>query len=145
MSEAKNIFELYLENTLQKEPTMSVDAHGNKRWKLHNRLHRIGAPAIEGANGGKSWWVNGALHREDGPALEAANGDREWYQWGKLHREDGAAIEYADGDKAWYINNKNYNDVAAWAKAALEHQGIEPTPDAIDAKVAQVMQHDLFD
>jgi len=165
MNDATKIFELYVES--KEEPIMNTRSDGTKEWRLHGKLHREGAPAIEYADGDKMWFINGELHREDGPAVEYANDDKMWYindklhredgpaiefaggekRWclhGKLHREDGPAIEWADGDKSWYINGKLYDDISAWAEAVLHHQNKPTTQDNVDEMIAQVMQQDLF-
>ena len=165
MSDANKIFELYVE--AKQEPQMHEDEKGNKIWTLHGKYHREGAPAIEYADGTKEWRIKGKLHREGAPAIEYADGNKVWYKhgmfhriggpaveyydgtkyWyvnGKEHRLDGPAIDFSNGTKMWYINGKEYNDVAAWAKAVLEYQGKPASPDDVDAKVAQVMQQDLF-
>lgn len=48
-----------------------------------NKLHRVGAPAVEYTDGTKVWFQNGEMHREDGPAYEAAEGGREYHLFGK--------------------------------------------------------------
>jgi hypothetical protein len=87
---------------------------------------------------------NGAWHREDGPAYEDANGNKEWWVDSALHRTDGPAIMKADGENMWYVDDIQYDDITAWAKAALEYENKPATQDAIDAKVAAVMRMDLF-
>ncbi len=119
MSDAVNIFELYLES--KQEPKMTTLNDGTKKWHLH-----------------------GKLHREDGPAIEYANGTKHWYINDKRHREDGAAIEYASGHKNWYINGMYYADIESWAEAVLKHQKKPVTQDNIDELIALVMQQDLF-
>ncbi len=71
-----------------------IDVHGDKRYYLNGKRHRIDGPAVEYIDGTKKWFVNNKLHRLDGPALESRNGDEEWWVNGKLHREDGPAIIY---------------------------------------------------
>lgn len=39
------------------EPT--IDKYGTKEWRVDDKLHRVGGPAVERANGAKEWWVNG--------------------------------------------------------------------------------------
>ena len=131
MNDAAKIYQLYAENaTAQSEqPTMMVDKHGNKSWRLHGKLHRENAPAIERADGNKYWYLHGKLHREDGAAIECVNGDKYWYLHGKLHRENAPAIERADGNKSWWLHGKWYDDVNAWAKAVLKMRN-EPCDDA---------------
>ena len=119
MNDAKNIFKLYTES--KQEPELHVDGDGTKRWM-----------------------VDGKYHREDGPAIEWPWGSKEWYLNGKLHREDGPATEWAGGIKAWWLNGRRYDGIAAWAKALLKYKKIKPTQQAIDAKVAEMMQVDLF-
>ena len=162
MNDATNIFELYLESQMTK------NHHGTKIWTLHGQVHRIDGPAIVFANGTKEWWkdnklhrqdgpaiefasgtkewhINGKMHREGAPAVEYANGTKEWWMNGKLHRIDGPAVEYFDGNKDWFVDGKEYDDVASWAKMALEYEHKPVTQQNIDAKVAEVMQQDLFD
>jgi hypothetical protein len=75
---------------------MHIDEVGNKYWRLHGKLHRDGAPAIEYANGTKLWYQHDELHRDNGPAVERAN-----------------------GDKMWYLHNNKYG-AKHWAKKVLE-------------------------
>ena len=42
-----------------KEPTLEVDAYGNKWWYLNGKRHREDGPAVEKANGDKWWYLNG--------------------------------------------------------------------------------------
>ena len=99
MNERDLIFEQYkLIKEAEEQPTMKVDAEGNKFWRLPNgKLYRIGGPAVENANGDKLWYVNDKLHREDGPA-----------------------VEYANGDKEWYVNDKRYDTPSDWAEAVFK-------------------------
>jgi len=110
MNDATKIFELYLES--KQGPIMTTRSDGTKVWRLHSKLHREDAPAIERVDGTKMWFINDELHREDGPAIEWANGRKEWYINGHLHREDGPAIEHADGTKEWFINGKLHREDA---------------------------------
>jgi hypothetical protein len=147
MSDAKEIFDVYVE--MKQEPEMHMDRHGNKMWYVNGKLHRDDAPAIEWRNGATEWYQHGKRHRIGAPAIEFTNG-KEWWMNNKLHREDGPAIDYApnennaSGIKKWYLNGHQYNDIAAWAKALLKYNKMKPTQDAVDAKVAEVMQADLF-
>jgi len=143
VNDVKNIFELYLE--AEQEPKMTVYANGNKAWRLHGKLHRVGAPAVEQADGGKQWWLNGKRHREGAPAFEWANGVETWWVHGKMHREDGPAAEDINGNKSWYLNGIKYDDIESWAEAVLRHQKKPATQDDVDELIAQVMQADLFD
>lgn len=94
---------------------------------------------------GTKWWrLNGELHHEGAPSVEYADGMKFWYKHGKLHREDGPAIEWPDGRKSWYIDHVRYEDISAWAEAALTYENKEPTQQMIDDKILQVMQQDLF-
>ena len=122
MTERDLIFEQYkLIKEAEEQPTMTVDAEGNKFWRLPNgKRHRVDGPAVEWANGTKSWWVNGKRHRVDGPAIEWANGTKLWYVNGERHREDGPAVEYANGIKEWFVNSKRYNTPSDWAEAVLK-------------------------
>jgi hypothetical protein len=99
MNDDAKIYELYAENAhaQNEQPQMHVDEQGNKSWWLQDKLHRIGAPALEHSNGTKMWFLHGKQHREDGPATE-----------------------YADGYKAWYLNNQRYSDVDDWARDVLK-------------------------
>ena len=147
MSDAKEIFDVYVES--KQEPYMHMDRHGNKMWYVNGKLHRDDAPAIEWHSGATEWYQHGKRHRIGAPAIEFRNG-KEWWVNDELHRIDGPAIdyapaiEYAGGHKAWYVNGRQYNDIAAWAKASLEYNKINPMQDAVDAKIAQVMRVDLF-
>lgn len=143
MSDANKIFNVYIES--KQEPQLHVDEFGTKKWYLNGELHREDGPAIEYTNGTNAWWQHGKCHRIGAPAAEHANGDKYWYVNDKLHRTDGAAIEYGNGTKDWYVDDHQYNDVVAWAKAALKFENKPATQDAVDAKVMQVMQVDLFD
>lgn len=170
MSDASLIYKLYTESA--RESYLVTDEQGNKRWTLdgdwHGTLHREDGPAVETANGAKQWFIHGKRHRIGAPALIYGDGSEEWYEdgtphrvggpammhsngnklWayrGDLHRLDGAAIEKANGNKSWWVKGIRYDDVEEWAKAALKYERKEPTQDAIDARVAQVMQADLFD
>ena len=99
MNERDSIFKQYkLIKEAEEQPTMTVDAEGNKFWRL----------------------PNGKRHRVDGPAVEWANGDKLWYVNDKLHREDGPAVEYANGDKEWYVNDKRYDTPSDWAEAVFK-------------------------
>lgn len=129
---------------MSQEPQMHVNEYGTKIWKLNGNYHREDGPAIEYANGTKAWLQCGKLHRTNGAAIEWLDGAKEWYVDGVRHRVDGAAVEYADGSKFWYVDGMMYYDVAAWAKMALQYEHKEATQEAIDAKVAAVMQQDFF-
>ena len=114
---------------MTEQPTMMIDKHGTIEWRLHGKLHRENAPAIEWANGDKEWYLHGKRHRENAPAIERANGDKYWYLHGKLHREDAPAIEYANGIKYWRLHGERYDDANDWAKAVLKLRN-EPCDDA---------------
>ena len=99
MNERDLIFEQYkLIKEAEEQSTMTVDAEGNKSWRL----------------------PDGKRHRVDGPAVEYANGTKWWYVNDKCHREDGPAIEYADGIKEWFVNSKRYGTPSDWAEAVLK-------------------------
>jgi hypothetical protein len=83
-------------------------------------------------------------HREDGPALIYDDGSI-WYLNGQRHRINGPAVQQKNGEQHWYIKGNRYSNINAWAKAALEFEGKEPTHEMIEQKVQQVMQQDLFD
>ncbi len=112
---------------------MSVDYHGNQKWKNEYGFpHREDGPAIIYRNGTKEWHQYGQLHREDGPAKEVPYVPcylkyafglqglyfrlkawwyaeqyfiRYWFREGQLHREDGPAVECLDYSE-WYMNDK---------------------------------------
>jgi hypothetical protein len=50
---------------MDNEPKLEIDMWGNKRWYLHNKLHRVDGPAVEYADGHKSWWLNGTHYYFD--------------------------------------------------------------------------------
>ena len=52
-------------------------------WRLDEKLHREGGPAVEYAHGTKEWWKENQLHREDGPAYEGSDGKKQWWLNGK--------------------------------------------------------------
>jgi hypothetical protein len=82
---------------MMNEPEYNISENGNKIWRLHGKLHRKDAPAIEWKDGSEEWWLHGKRHRDDAPA-----------------------IEDADGHKQWWLHGKKYNDVNAWAKDVLK-------------------------
>ena len=170
MNERDLIFEQYkLIKEAEEQPTMKVDAEGNKFWRLPNgKRHRKDGPAAEYANGDKQWWVNGErhrvdgpaaenangtkwwylnnkLHREDGPAIELANGDKWWYVNGKLHRVDGPAIELANGDKEWWVNDILYNTPSDWAEAVLKLHNKPHDQKSIDRFLKPILSKGLND
>lgn len=51
---------------------------GSLRWTdAQDRIHRIGAPAVESPDGGRRWYVHGQCHRLDGPAvIDGRNGSQ---------------------------------------------------------------------
>jgi hypothetical protein len=122
MSDANNIYALYMENAAKQVPTLTTTPEGNKLWRLNGVLHRKDGPAMESADGDKFWYHHGALHREDGPAAVWPGESQQWYLHGKLHREDGPAIEYYNDDdaKEWWLNDVQYADANAWAQAVLK-------------------------
>lgn len=68
------------------EPVMQENWEGNaKEWRRpsDNKLHRIGAPAVEWNDGSKVWYQNGKLHREDGPAYVDKDGGVEYHLFGE--------------------------------------------------------------
>jgi hypothetical protein len=65
------------------KPTYKEHSNGTKEWRLNDKLHREGGPAVELASGTKAWFLNDKFHREDGPAVERADGDKEWFLNGK--------------------------------------------------------------
>jgi hypothetical protein len=88
------------------QPIMTIDADGDKVWRLNHAYHRTDGPAIEWHNGDTSWYLHGVLHRTNGPAREWTNNRKEWWQYGNRHRTDGPAIEYANGHKSWHLRDK---------------------------------------
>lgn len=140
VSDANKIFKLYAES--KQEPEMITLSDGTKQWRLNGVLHREDGPAIVSVNDVR-WMQHGNYHREGAPAI-VIRGDTFWYVHGKLHRLDGPAVEYQSGEKAWWVDNRMYSNITAWAKGALEFEHKDATQDAIDAKIAQVMQQDLF-
>jgi hypothetical protein len=80
---------------MDNEPTLTIDEHGNKRWRL-----------------------DGDLHRVDGPAVEYADGDKEWYLNDEYHRVDGPAVEWSFGDDQWWLNDERY-DFDKWLAANI--------------------------
>ena len=121
MSDIKEIFTIYCESK-QDDSQVYTNKDGTKEWfNFQGHRHRLGGPAVERTDGFKSWYMDGMRHRDDGPA-----------------------IVYEDGEESWYIKGTRYDDIIAWAEAALKYNDVEPTQDAIDAKVIQVMQQDLF-
>ena len=170
MNERDLIFEQYkLIKEAEEQPTMKVDAEGNKFWRLpDDKLHRVDGPAIEYANGTKLWYVNDKRHRVDGPAAEWANGDKWWYvngkrhriggpaaEWangdkwwyvnGKLHRVDGPAIELANGDKEWWVNDILYNTPSDWAEAVLKLHNKPHDQKSIDRFLKPILSKGLND
>jgi len=81
--------------------TTKIDAAGNTRTFINNRLHCKDAPAVVMVDGTKKWYWYGRLHRVCGPAIEYPDGTRYWYYRGLVHREDGPAIEWPDGRLHW--------------------------------------------
>jgi len=105
------------------QPTMTVDKHDNKIWRL-----------------------NGKHHREDGPAIEGKNGDKAWCLHGELHREDGSAVEYTDGNKAWYLHGNWYENAFEWAIALLKLKGNKkPSENDINDVVQQATSASILD
>jgi hypothetical protein len=84
------------------QPTMTIDADGNKFWSLNGGYHREDGPAAEWADGDKYWWLNDRVHRIDGPAIEWDNGSTAWYLHGINYRFDEwleANTDLTDGEK----------------------------------------------
>ena len=84
MNDATKIYELYMESAdaENEQPQLHVYKNGDKEWRLHGKLHRKNAPAIEYADGTRVWFLHGLLHREDGAAVETADGTKSWYLHG---------------------------------------------------------------
>ena len=75
-----------------------------KKWYLHGKQHREGAPAVtkEGSIY-QEWWLNDEIERPDGPAMVWSCGRKEWYRKSMIHREDGPAVEWPDGSITWFF------------------------------------------
>jgi hypothetical protein len=163
-NDATNIFNLYQE-AVEEQPQMTTNTYGTKQWRLHGKLHREGAPAIEWSDGAKQWYLHGKRHREDAPAAEWADGTKQWFLHGKLHREDGAAIEHADGSKTWFLHGKRhredgaaieradgtkewwlhdryYENAEAWAEAVLKERKQPHDDAAINALLRTILKKD---
>jgi hypothetical protein len=83
----------------------TVRVYDNRtEWRVGEKFHREGGPAIEYSDGTKFWCRDDVYHREGGPAIEFVSGTKEWRINGKLHREDGPAVEHASGTKEWWID-----------------------------------------
>ena len=86
------------------------------------------------------------MYTEKPQMTQNVAGDEIYKLWKMVHRTDGPAIVSKNGKKEFWIYGHKYgDDVAAWAVAALQWEHTSVTQDNIDAKIAQVMQHDLFD
>lgn len=143
MNDDVKIYELYAENAAANEqPQMRMNKNGFKEWRLHGRLHRDDAPAVEWNDGDKFWYHHGALHREDGPAIDKADGTKVWYLHDVLHREDGPAMEHADGTKMWFLHGKEYKNAAAWAKAMLKQKNAPHDDDAVQKFLRTILTKD---
>ena len=68
------------------------------------------------------------------------NGAKIWRQQGKLHREDGPAVERLNGTKEWWIRGVRYHTPEDWARAILQHQGMECTEESINECVRTALQ-----
>jgi hypothetical protein len=75
-------------------------------WRVHNRLHRDGAPALVVSDGTQMWFQNGRLHRVGGPALIHPDGSYGYYFRGRLHRLDGPAVLNSDGSQEWWHHGR---------------------------------------
>ena len=119
MNDASKIFALYLE-AAGKQPQMTIDKRGNKKWHLHGKLHRVDGPAVEHVDGATTWFLHGNLHRDDGPAYENPH----------------------TGYKAWYLHNKAYAKPELWAAAVLKERN-KPHDDAsVDAFLRTILKKD---
>ena len=81
-------------------------ANGDQFWYLHDKLHRVGAPAAI-TNDAEHWYFHGNRHREDGPAMVCTDGTLEWWVHGNLHKTDGPAVIYGGGGGAeWWVDDE---------------------------------------
>lgn len=74
-----------------------VSADGTiKKWYDHDKLNRIGGPAVITPEG-EFYFSNNMPHRQDGPAVKLTNGTERWFTHGELNRIGGPAITiYSD-------------------------------------------------
>ena len=84
-----------------------INRHGNKRWYLNGKQHRVNGPAAEYTIGAKWWYLNDQLHRENGPAVELANGTKRWYLNG---------IHYSESDYWKELNKWVIHLSGVWIK-----------------------------
>ena len=92
----------------KEQPECEMDAGGNKRWYLNDKLHREDGPAVEYRYGRKDWWLHGKRHREDGPAIEWADGDKWWYLHNKeVHPETLVDLQLSRGVFCWWNEKEN--------------------------------------
>jgi hypothetical protein len=70
------------------QPTMIIDANGDKTWRVNGFLHRTDGPAREWADDTKAWYFDNSLHRTDGPAVEWPDGHKTWWLYGRLYSFD---------------------------------------------------------
>lgn len=116
-----------VENEWMKASSAScTDTRYEKIWRVNNKIHREGGPAIEYATGTKNWLCCGVPHREDGPAAECQLRNMwridgiyhkdltqvasVWYFRGKIHRIDGPAVIYPDMTEEWWLDDKLHRD-----------------------------------
>ncbi len=105
--------------------TVTINAAGDRRWKLNGRLHRVDGPALE-TGGDKYWYQNDRLHRVDGPAIEWKSGAFAWYLNGRCHRADGPAHVREDGTKEWWTDgvlDREDGPAVKWADGTNEWWG----------------------
>ena len=139
MSDTNNIYNLYLENAANQQPTLTTTPEGNKVWRLNGVPHREDGPASEGADGYRAWFLHGKVHRKDGPAIVWPGEYQAWYLNGVQHREDGPALEYEDGDKQWWLHGSKYADANAWAQAVLKMHHKPHDADAIERFLRDIL------
>jgi len=99
----------------------TINAIGDKVWRLDGQLHRDNGPAVEYVDGTRHWHQHGNLHRTDGPAIDCTTGSRQWFKHGARHRDDeghsasrGAkhrpAVEHDNGSREWWVNGEKHRE-----------------------------------
>lgn len=93
-------------------PTVKKE-DGTLIWYQHDKVHRIGEPAIFRPNGSKEYYQNGLLHSPDNdtPAI-IHNGKEEFYQNGKLHRDNDLPAQISKYEEIWYQHGQIHRDNA---------------------------------
>ena len=65
---------------MKEQPECEVDASGNKRWYLNDKLHREDGPAVEYPGGYKEWLLHGErVHPETLVDLHLSRGVFCWW------------------------------------------------------------------